>query len=341
MAYNFLTGLDDSLLSDAIDATPGQIPDNAPDILKAYNALSTPEVMAKAKENYANKMSNINIGQAFSNLGDVIAGQKVGSTLPYFQSVQGDIAKETLNEQNQRKQLLDAYLKSKYAENLGKSLENKISTQGVAQQNKEKEIAIKEKLAAAQEAALAAKVAKEEKTTASGKQLPAAQAISFGEANASFDALQAANNEYLKNQDLTGPIQGKISQGKALLEVGEAGKRAKSFDAQLKLNAQTIGKYLEGGKLTDADIDRYKSMLPSLYDSPEVANKKTILLQNLIAKKQKAEKEVLAQTGFNVEGIKTKNPLIEKSIVKKLINNKTGQTKVIYSDGSEEVLNGK
>jgi len=312
------------------------------DLLNQYQKLQDPEYKAKQQSLYEQRAGDINTAQAFANLGDIFAGQKVGSTSPYFQNVQSELKKDILtNEETQRKNILDAYLKSKYAENLGTSLQNKKEAQDLAQKNKEAELALKGKQVEIQQKIAAAKTAKNEKTLEQGKQLPAAQAIPFGEANASFDALQAANNEYLNNQDLTGPIKGKISQGKAYLELGEAGKRAKSFDAQLKLNAQTIGKYLEGGKLTDADIDRYKAMLPSLYDSPEVANKKTILLQNLIAKKQKSEKEVLAQTGFNVEGIKTKNLLEQKSIVKKLVNPKTGQTKIIYSDGSEEVTGGK
>jgi hypothetical protein len=334
MNYNFLTGLDDSLLSDAIDATPGQIPDNAPDILKAYNALSTPEAMAKAKENYANKMSNINIGQAFSNLGDVIAGQKVGSTLPYFQSVQGDIAKETLNEQNQRKQLLDAYLKSKYAENLGKSLENKISTQGVAQQNKEREIAIKEKLAAAQEAALSAKAQslqdKEENLNVSqAKQLGLAEignlankqyeeAVSQG-----FDPLTYWNaKDFL---EMT-PQWAKSDLGKKAMAAQMAWVEAYLRDAS-------------GAAIAPSERPGYaNNYFPRPGDTPDiVANKAALRAQK--------EKTALIGAGKGAKKFESSSELMpqvqNKFIVKKLINNKTGQTKVIYSDGSEEVTGGK
>lgn len=36
------------------------------------------------EEKYANQLSDINAGQAFANLGDVIAGKQVGSTNPFF-----------------------------------------------------------------------------------------------------------------------------------------------------------------------------------------------------------------------------------------------------------------
>jgi hypothetical protein len=46
------------------------------------------------EEKYAEQLDQMNSAQAFANLGDVIAGQKVGSTLPFFQQQQ-KIAQDT------------------------------------------------------------------------------------------------------------------------------------------------------------------------------------------------------------------------------------------------------
>jgi hypothetical protein len=81
--------------------------------------------------------------------------------------------------------------------------------------------------------------------------------------------------------------------------MGDTGKQFKTYDAQLKANAQIIGKYLEGGKLTDSDIERYKDILPNHNDSPDIAEKKAVVLQNLIAQKQNAEGAALQQAGYN------------------------------------------
>ncbi len=118
MANNILLDeLDPSLLPvENPMPTPGTITNNADDLLKTYNLLSSPDALSQNKSDYENKMSNLNTGLAFANLGDVIAGQKVGSQFPYFQSVQGDIEKKSLTDAAQRKQLLDSYLKSKYYE---------------------------------------------------------------------------------------------------------------------------------------------------------------------------------------------------------------------------------
>lgn len=155
-----------------------------------------------------------------------------------------------------------------------------------------------------------AKKSKEMMQEKKGKLLPASSAESFASSNASLQALEAANAAVQSSQAPTGPFLGRVSGAMGAMELGETGKAAKTLDAQLKLNAQTIGKYLEGGKLTDADIDRYKQMLPSLTDSPEAAQKKTQLLQTLISQKQQSELQTFGQSGYDVSNIQGYQPNI-------------------------------
>lgn len=136
-----------------------------------------------------------------------------------------------------------------------------------------------------------------------GKMLPASEAVNIGGANASFKALEEASKAFESNKDISGPYKGMISKGQGFFEIGDVGRRAKAFDAQTLANAQIIGKYLEGGKMTDSDIDRYKKILPNIGDSPEVAQKKIIIVQNLIAQKQQSEKQALEQAGYNTKSL--------------------------------------
>jgi hypothetical protein len=132
-----------------------------------------------------------------------------------------------------------------------------------------------------------------------GKIIPASEAAQFGGTSASFKALQDSADLYENNADLAGPMQGKLSGIAGKLEWGDTGKRAKAFDAQLKMNAQVIGKALEGGKLTDQDILRYRDMLPNLGDSKDAAQAKIQILQNMLFQKQQADLAALEGAGYN------------------------------------------
>lgn len=146
-----------------------------------------------------------------------------------------------------------------------------------------------------------------------GKTLPPASVESLASSNASLQALEAANKAMQGATVPTGPLMGRVSGLMGAAELGDTGKGAKALDAQLKLNAQTIGKYLEGGKLTDMDIDRYKQMLPNMTDSPQAASEKTKLLLTLISNKQKSEIDGLTQAGYDVGRIKLYTPNMEQA----------------------------
>lgn len=147
------------------------------------------------------------------------------------------------------------------------------------------------------------KLKKEEEVKA-GKTLPASEAVALGDINASFQALADAQKAFEANPTITGPIQGKVSKFASMFELGDTGKEAKSFDAQLKANAQVIGKALEGGKLTNEDLERYKDMLPNLGDSKDAATKKVAILQSMLAQRQGAQSSALQQAGYNTGNIK-------------------------------------
>lgn len=148
--------------------------------------------------------------------------------------------------------------------------------------------------------------------------------------------LEEIEKNITKNQSLMGPFVGRLS--------GFAGYNtaAKQFDARMKLAAQDIGKALEGGKLTDADIDRYRAMLPNITDTPDVAREKSTIVRELIETKRLATVEALGAGGYNISKIKippNKKPLQQK------IPAGTGTKEAFASDkpgfmGAEVIQNG-
>lgn len=168
-----------------------------------------------------------------------------------------------------------------------------------------------------------------------GKAISANDASAFGDYNAAFKALERAKQAYDSNQDLTGPVQGRLNKGLGFFEIGDTGKRFKAFDAQQKINAQVIGKALEGGKLTDADIDRYKDMLPNEKDSPEAAKEKATILQNMIAERQQEQITALKRGGFNTKNLEA-SPMQSDPNLRTLVSQE--ETKDAAAMKAQEIL---
>lgn len=79
---------------------------------------------------------------------------------------------------------------------------------------------------------------------------------------------------------------------------------ASRYDDAANVNAQTIGLFLEDGKLNEADLPRYKAMLPTPTDSAERAQEKLTRLSVKIANKKKREVDGLRATGYDVGQLK-------------------------------------
>lgn len=256
------------------------------------------------KQKYADQLENINTAQAFANLGDVISGQRVGSQVPFFERQKQLAGAQTLgeierqDEMDLRRQMAQENLdfKRMQLEQAAEQARNNAEMRKAFVHSAETQKQIEQQ---------------------KGKQLPIAPLEALGDAKASLNALDNALNSFQANQDIAGPQQSLLTKAQKLGEFGKTGQQAKSFDAELQLNAQTIGKYLEGGKMTDADIERYKSMLPNLSDSYEVAKKKTQLIKNLISGKQKSQLEALGQAGYDVSKLNIQPSGINPNIPQK------------------------
>lgn len=128
-----------------------------------------------------------------------------------------------------------------------------------------------------------------------GKALSGEQTKDIADFDAADMQLNSLSSAIDKNSEAMGPIAGRLAA------LNPYGTKTKAFDSQMKIAAQNIGKSLEGGKLTDMDITRYREMLPSLHDTPELAKEKIANLQELISQRRQAAVGTMGNAGYNVK----------------------------------------
>ena len=289
------------------------------------------------QEKYADRLEKLNTAQAFSNLGDVIAGRGVGSQGQFYQQQRGEAANQTIGEIERENRLA---LQQQQMEMQKQMLQDRLM-----QAAQESELSRQYKLEQAQAnrelqkqlAANALKQKSEEKAAKQGKQLPISTLEAFGDSQASIKALDESQKSFEANKDIAGPLISVGTKFKKWGEIGDVGQQAKSFDAELQLNAQVIGKYLEGGKMTDSDIVRYKQMLPNLSDSYEVAQKKIQLIKNKIAQKQSSQLNAMKAAGYDVGSLEA--PVVGPNPNIPAVS-KTKETKVIGGQTYEKIQGG-
>lgn len=135
--------------------------------------------------------------------------------------------------------------------------------------------------------------------------LPANEVIGLNAAPASLKALEDIRNTIMDNQDSFGPVAGRLGS------INPYNTLSKTIDAQTQLAAQNIAKALEGGKLSDQDIIRYRKMFPNTADTSDVALAKLDLLEKLVATKYNLDIPALKASGYNVQGL---TPVEERSV---------------------------
>lgn len=141
---------------------------------------------------------------------------------------------------------------------------------------------------------------------------PAGEVSSLGESKAALGQLDDLMTTIGDNASMVGPGAGLLSRAQGAIGVGEGGKSARVIESQLNTAAQEIGRYLEGGKLTDQDIIRYKrDVLPTQYDDPDTFKRKAENLQRRIAEKARTKAESLSEAGYDLG---TYKPSVSKSL---------------------------
>lgn len=142
------------------------------------------------------------------------------------------------------------------------------------------------------------------------KMLPAGMVESQSAAKYINDTVLTDLASTLKqNQDILGPAQGLMGKGLGFLGVGDRAEKQRVIQSNIDAGVQEIGKFLEGGKLAEGDLARYREMAPKVTDPPNVAQQKLQLLSKLVAEKQRASLEALRASGYDVGGIQQSTAL--------------------------------
>lgn len=134
-------------------------------------------------------------------------------------------------------------------------------------------------------------------TDGGGKQIPAERLQQLSDMQNALSELDNLRGVIQEEGAYFGPIQGgalgDIAQG-----LGLGGSRAR-IQTLTNTLAQVLGKALEGGKLTDSDIQRYRQMLPSMNDNPQDALLKLDQIQGQLERQLTNQGQNLQGAGYN------------------------------------------
>ena len=109
-----------------------------------------------------------------------------------------------------------------------------------------------------------------------GSELNTTQATQVSQFDNSLANLDEVESLVAQMGSAFGPIKGRVNS------LNPYNPTQANINQATLVAAQNIGRALEGGKLTDADILRYQKALPSIIDTPQVAQDKINRLRKLI-----------------------------------------------------------
>jgi hypothetical protein len=93
------------------------------------------------------------------------------------------------------------------------------------------------------------------------------------------------------------------------------GTDANSYKAGLKPKIQALGTALEGGKLTDADFDKYADMIPGPGTFPDQKTAMIKALRDSLKAKRDAEANTLQGAGYKVPQPASKPANIPQTVI--------------------------
>ena len=276
----------------------------------------------KSQSDYKSQLERSNDVALLANVGNVIAGQQVGSSNPYFEGLNKRASENVDKLQKEQKDLVDQYLKEKY---FNAQLNEK------EQDRQLKEMIDRQGLQDRQEA----RKEKYDEKARKDAELSSAQAKQLGLAEMG----QLANKQYREavNQ---GYDPTSYSPRDFISQVEWAPQFMKSDAGKKAMAAQSswVESYLRdasGAAIPPSERGSYaKDYFPRPGDTPEiVANKEAL-------RKQK-EKSALIGAGPGAKQFQPIETKTEKTVVKKQFSPSRNQTRIMYSDGTSEVVDGK
>jgi hypothetical protein len=143
--------------------------------------------------------------------------------------------------------------------------------------------------------------ARTQNKTKGGRPLTAGSAENLGASKSALSALDDIESLANSNEEMFGKGVGLIGNIGIKTGIGETATKAASIEADLMSKAQTIGRFLEGGKLAEGDIARYAKMLPQRGDKPEIVTNKIATLRRMVQQKYDNDRSGYGAAGYDVE----------------------------------------
>jgi len=128
------------------------------------------------------------------------------------------------------------------------------------------------------------------------KTIPATQVAEMADMVTSIQQMAELGNYIEANKDIMGPVKGRA------LSANPYNVEAQSFQGNMMLVAQNVGRALEGGVLRQEDVVKYRKILPQIWDTQQTAMNKIIAVQNQLQVKLKARKAALQAAGYTNQG---------------------------------------
>jgi hypothetical protein len=302
------------------------------------------------KQKYAEQLGDINTGQMFANLGDVLAGQKVGTTSPYFTEQRKLAESQTLGEIDKAREL--EMKKAQLAETLNTKLMQLQQQKDQAASNNEfRKLQLEQNKQIAEgnqelrkmqmETQAAERIAKKEELSGvQAKQLGLAQAGQTAASQYEAAIKKGAKETGWQGYDPTS--YGDWLQSQSWTPSFLKSASAKEAQAAKSAWVETYLRDASGAAIAPSERLAYaRDYFEEPGDSAQVVANKAVL-------REQKEKTALLGAGPGAKRFeKVETPQVpslrkaEKSVSKKMYSPSRNETKLIYSDGTEEVLSGK
>lgn len=272
------------------------------------------------KQKYADQLENINTAQAFANLGDVISGQRVGSQVPFFERQKQLAGAQTLGE-IERQDEMDL-------------------RRQMAQENLDFK-----KMQLEQAAEQARNNAEMRKALFSQKQQGiAAKQLQPKDISTKLTKLSSGDKSRLDNAMMA--LKALDEMGQAL----DAGENTFSlvgdnpYTAAERRATEAYGRMQSGGAINKDEEKRFSKTLPQYTENPQIQRQKLITQKNEMISRLKTLGFSPQDLGYEPKEFsygKSEKQKQERSEIGRQYSPSRNQTKITYSDGTEEVVNGR
>lgn len=101
---------------------------------------------------------------------------------------------------------------------------------------------------------------------------------------------------------------------------------------------EAVGRMQSGGAITEVEAERFKTMVPGVFDSKEIQTQKLKKMYDEMQTRLQAFEHQQPDPGLNFDLQYGQDATPTKKVVKKMFHPSAKKIKLIYDDGSEEII---